>query len=64
MSSTSESSIDLDEVENLTKEFHEDTAHSQVKVGRMRIVLWFLIIAILLTLLLIYSFEGIHNTRV
>lgn len=43
-------------------EFVEDIEGTQSRLGRIRLLLYFSIAALQLTVLIIYSLEGIHNT--
>lgn len=57
----STSSIDLDEVEPAQKDFVQDA--SAKRESRCRILIILLIAALQLCLLIIYSLEGIHNSK-
>jgi hypothetical protein len=59
---SSSSVTDLDDLEQTQKEFYEDFNNSQGGPRYFRLLLWLSIIGLNLSLLVIYSLEGIHNT--
>ena len=49
-------------MEEPNNEFNEDTGATRTRLNRVRLLLYVLIAGLLLTVLVVYSLEGIHST--
>ena len=55
-------SVNTDNMGEVNNEFTEDTEATEKRLGRVRLLLYLIIAGLLLSVLIIYSLEGVHAT--